>query len=133
MKNRGILKYPAHVFKPEDFMGFTELKPFSVLWSRLNLTDEDLLTIQIAIICNPDGHPIISGTGGVRKLRFAPKGDAAGKSGGMRCLYKFFPEHHRVILALVYPKNVKEDISPEDKKRIRKAIQEFEDELNKDT
>ncbi len=74
----------------------------------------------------------ISGTGGVRKLRFAPKNDATGKSGGMRCLYKFLPKHHRAILALVYPKNVKEDISPEDKKRIRNAIEEFEAELNKD-
>lgn len=131
MNSRGTLWYPAHAIKPEDLLTFIELSVFTKIWSKLGLTDEDLLLVQMAIMCDPQGPPVIADTGGVRKLRFVPKRMSAGKRGGMRCCYKFFVEHKVVVLALAYPKSMKEDISAEDKKRIRKAIEEIERELDR--
>lgn len=131
MNHRGKLSYPSHVFNPKDYMTFIELRPFSRLWSQLDLTDDDLFLVQLAIMCDPQGPPVISGTGGIRKLRFAPGTSDGGKSGGMRCLYRVFDEHNKVVLALVYPKNVRENISADDKKRLRKAMEEIEEEFDR--
>jgi len=130
MHSRGVLEYPEHRYKPEDFLGFTELKPFTLLWRKLNLTDDDLLRLQITIMCDPTGSPVISNTGGVRKLRFSPQASDSGTSGGMRCCYKFYEAHHKVFLALVYPKSMKDNLTAEDKKRIRNAIADIDRELS---
>jgi hypothetical protein len=129
MKTRAKLVYPSYHFKPEDWLGFTEMKPFTRLWERLGLTDEDLQLIQTAIICAPKGNPIIPGTGGVRKLRFQRVGAHHGKSGGMRACYGYFDEYKKVVLFLVYPKNMKENIEDEEKKHLRNAMERIEKEL----
>jgi hypothetical protein len=131
MSNRGKLTYPSDEFKPEDYVSFIELSPFTRLWEKLGLTDDDLFLVQLAIMCNADGPPVIQGTNGIRKLRFVRKGSGTGKSGGMRCCYKFISERNTAVLALVYPKSVQENISADDKARIRKAIDEIEKGLDK--
>lgn len=85
MHNRGRLSYPSHAFKPEDLLTFVELSVFTVIWQRLNLTDDDLFLVQLAIMCDPNGPPVIPGTDGLRKLRFVPKATPTGKRDGMRC------------------------------------------------
>jgi hypothetical protein len=59
----------------------------------------------------------------LRKVRFAPAGAARGKSGSYRVCYVHFAAHGLILLAAVYPKNVKADLSEDDRKRIRKAIE----------
>jgi hypothetical protein len=130
MRMRGRLVYPGHRFRPEDWLGFTEMKPFTRLWQRLELTDEDLQLVQMAIMCDPSGPPVIPGTGRLRKLRFAPVGSAKGKSGGMRVCYAYFEEHQRVILALVYPKSQKEDLTAEEKAAIKTALEQIKKEFD---
>ena len=125
MNNRGKLSYPSHVFKPEDYLTFIELSVFTKIWTRLDLTDDDLFLVQLAIMCDPQGPPVIPGTNGVRKLRFVPEACPTGKRDGMRCCFRFFSEHKTVVLALVYPKSVQENISADDKKRICAAIGEI--------
>ncbi len=125
-------KQPSHrapALKPEELLTFIELTPFTKLWSHFALTDEDLLLVQLAVMCNPQGHPVIPDTNGVRKLRFSPQGRSSGKSGAMRCCYRYFENHKVVVLAVVYPKNVQEDLSSDDKKRIRNAIDQLENDL----
>lgn len=117
--------------KPEELLTFIELPVFTNLWQRLKLTDDDLFALQIAIMCDPQGAPVIPYTDGVRKRRFVPRSLPTGKRDGMRCCYKFFIRHKVVVLALAYPKSVQEDISADDKKRIRKAINEIEKELDR--
>ncbi|MFO0917191.1 MAG: hypothetical protein U0872_02625 [Planctomycetaceae bacterium] len=131
MNGRGKLVYPAHRFKPEDLLTFIELKPFTRLWNHLKLTDDDLSLVQLAIMCEPKAPPVIEDCAGVRKIRFSPRASGKGKSGSMRCCYKYFEEHKVVALAIVYPKGTKEDISEDDKSRIRRAIQEIERELDR--
>ena len=101
------LKYPSHRFTPEDLLSFVELRPFTALWSKLNLTDDDLLLLQIAIMCGPQVPPVIAGTRGLRKIRFSPFGLPAGKRDAFRACYVFFEEFKTVALSLVYPKTTR--------------------------
>jgi len=55
------------------------------------------------------GH-VVPGLGGVRKLRFAPKG--RGKSGGFRVIYYVLTKNQPVLALLVYGKNERSDLSP---------------------
>lgn len=89
----------------------------------------DLQLVQMAIICEPKACPVIPATNGVRKLRFQRYGSSRGKSGGMRLCYAYFEEHKKVILMLVYPKSIKEDITVEDKRNLRSAMERIEKEL----
>ncbi len=56
-------------------------------WKRLRLPDEDLRYLERAIMARPNVGDVMAGTGGVRKLRFAPPSRSGGKSGGLRVCY----------------------------------------------
>ena len=65
---------------------------------------------------NPLEGDVIPGTGGVRKLRFAASG--RGKRGGARVIYYYLDADMPLYALLVYPKNVKTDLTPADKKTV---------------
>ena len=108
---RHRLVYPSHQFDPEDLLNFVELDAFTSHWSRLGLTDDDLAALQILIMGNPAGPPVIRGTGGVRKMRFAAMAATRGKSGGLRVCYTYFKRYGLVLLATVYAKNEESDLT----------------------
>ena len=49
------------------------------------LSDEEYVALQQALAQSPDAGPVIPGSGGVRKLRWAAPG--RGKRGGYRVVY----------------------------------------------
>jgi len=78
---------------------------------------------------NPQGHPVVQGTGGLRKLRFAPLRWKTGKSGAVRIGYVYLQEHGVVLLVIAYSKNEKDDLAPAEKKAIRQLIEKIENEF----
>jgi hypothetical protein len=128
--DRGSLVYPKHSFDPEDLLTFVELRPFTRRWSSLDLDTDDLLALQIAIMCDPSGPPIIPGTGGLRKLRFAPPHWNTGKRGALRVCFAFFEEHKKVLLAIVYGKNEKDSLTQAEKQQIKKLLAAVEKEFD---
>ena len=55
-------------FDPEDLLHFVELDEFIDDWRSLGLNDEaDLFSLQLAIMADPRGSPVIEGTGGLRE------------------------------------------------------------------
>jgi DNA-binding transcriptional regulator YiaG len=56
-----------------------ELSPFVAKWSKMRLNDEDLRALESLLIANPEAGAVIPGTGGLRKLRFAPSTWHTGK------------------------------------------------------
>jgi len=65
----------------------------------------------------PDAGDVIPGAGGARKLRWAAKGK--GKRGGARIIYVYAVIAARVYLIRCYVKNVKTDLTPDEKKKVR--------------
>ena len=65
-------------------LSFIQLSGFTSNWKRMKFTDMDLRALERALADAPDVSPVISGTGGLRKIRFAPVANAGGKSGPAR-------------------------------------------------
>ena len=66
---------------------------------------------------HPDIGDVIPGAGGVRKLRWAAK--SKGKRGGARTIYLYVVVAARVYLIRCYAKNVKTDLTADEKKQVR--------------
>jgi hypothetical protein len=49
-----------------------QVSAFVAEWRKLRLTDEDLAALEKMIMDHPDAGAVMAGTGGIRKLRFAP-------------------------------------------------------------
>lgn len=106
-----------------DLLSFIEAKPFQSAWRRCDLDDADLLSLQIGIMVDPKSAPVIEGTGGLRKLRFSPRGAHRGKSGSHRVCYVFFEEFGIVLLVTAFDKKQKDNLSAAAKKTIRQLIE----------
>jgi len=118
--------YQDHHLTPEDFLHFVELDEFRDDWEQLGLNDDDTWALQICIMCDPKASPVIRGTGGLRKLRFAPERWNVGKRDAARVCYVYFPDYWTVLLVAAYGKNEKDDLTDEEKSGIKKYIKQVE-------
>lgn len=100
---------------------FIYTAPFRACWKAMGLSDRDLLTLEEALLQNPQAGDVIEGTGGARKLRIQLEG--RGKRGGGRVIYLDIFEAEHLYLLYAYPKNVQENLTPEQKKAITKLIE----------
>lgn len=81
------------------------------------LFDEDQKRDLIDFLAaNPEAGDEIPGTGGVRKLRFAALG--RGKRGGSRVIYYYLDETIPIYALLVYAKNAKTDMNPDETRTV---------------
>lgn len=67
---------------------------------------------------NPEAGDVIPDTGGVRKLRWRRAG--TGKRGGVRVVYFYYDPNSPLYLLMVYAKAEREDMTPDEKKAVRK-------------
>jgi len=104
---------------------FLHTKVFDDLWESLGCDDDDLSELQKAISENPQGYPVIRGTGGVRKIRIALEG--RGKRGGARILYVDFVLRGIVGLLYAYPKSEKENIDDKERKTLKAMVEHIND------
>ena len=116
-------------FDPARWPTFLELPGFTRAWSALELGDADLTTLQSLILRGPDRHPVIAGTGGLRKIRFARPGGGRGKSGSYRVCYAGFLGHGVVVLAMVYGKGERADLTAAQRKAIAAALRTIDEQL----
>lgn len=99
---------------------FIETKLFTQLVKEY-LSDEEYGELQQYIMKNPAVGKIISGSGGVRKVRWAREG--MGKSGGVRTIYYWAKARDQVYMLTMYSKSEKENI---DKKTLAQITKELE-------
>ena len=125
------MSYRDQQLTPEDYLRFVELDEFRDDWKRLGLDDDDLWTLQMLIMCDPKGPPVIRGTGGLRKVRFAPEGWGTGKRSAARVCYVYFADHWTVLLVAAYGKTEKDDLTNAEKAGIRTYIRQVESWLAK--
>ncbi|MCL2016953.1 MAG: addiction module toxin RelE [Defluviitaleaceae bacterium] len=101
---------------------FSHAEPFDKEWASLGGNDDDLRKLQGMILDNPRMYPVISGTGGARKIRFSL--GKTGKSGGIRVVYADFPEDEEVFLLSAYDKHKKENLTKSECKAIKTFLQD---------
>lgn len=118
------MRYPGHLFEPEDLLSFIETSVFRRAWKACALTDNDLFELQVAIMAHPTSHPVMAGTGGLRKIRFSPEETPRGKSGSHRACYVYYEEFGIILLVTAYPKSRKDNLSAAACKAIRQMIEE---------
>jgi hypothetical protein len=105
------------------------LPEFQKCWQQSGLDDEDLRGLEIYLCLNPSSGDVIPGTGGLRKLRWSLEGK--GKRGGLRTLYVDFAYYEKIYLISAFPKNVKTNLTENEKKQIKILIKALEDELRR--
>jgi hypothetical protein len=74
-------------------------------WDRQRLTDLDLQALEQAIAKAPHAAPVMRGSGGLRKIRFAPPSRHTGKSGAMRVGFAYFQAKAAIIVVAMFSKN----------------------------
>jgi hypothetical protein len=107
---------------PERYRTFKYLAGFVAEWERLHLIDEDLQELESLILANPQGGDVVSGTGGLRKLRFSPSRWRRGKRGALRIGYSHDAALEKVLVIAVYAKGDKSDLTPRERQDIRRLL-----------
>jgi len=81
------------------------------------LTDHERESLVAHLAANPEAGKLVPGTGGVRKIRWAAKGQ--GKRGGARVIYYYYNQSIPLFLLDLYAKNEKTDLSEADKRVLK--------------
>ncbi|MEH6576271.1 MAG: type II toxin-antitoxin system RelE/ParE family toxin [Amphritea sp.] len=85
------------------------------------LTDDEYKELQAQLIEEPEKGPVMKGTGGCRKVRWAK--DGSGKSGGIRVIYYWITEDNQIYMLFAFPKNEQENLTSEQKTALKKVVQ----------
>jgi len=126
-----VVCYAKHEFDPVETLDFIQFPSFSRKWKRCALTDQDMRMLRILISMAPQGPPVIKGSGGIRKIRFAPPKSNSGKRSGYRVCYLFSSPHGIVLLMRIYAKNEQDNLTHRQLVELRQQAEEFERQLGK--
>jgi len=87
------------------------------------LNDNEYRELQKFLVEQPEAGVLIQGTGGLRKLRWSV--DNKGKRGGVR-VYYWQISKDQIYLFTLYAKNEMTDLSSEDKKALKKMLEDWQ-------
>ena len=105
---------------------FIEVPLFSKRWKEIGLNDDDLLALQIILLKDPESGPVMSGTGGIRKVRFPL--EHRGKSGSVRVCYTDFEEYEVTYLITAFTKDEQSNLTTEEKNVLKKLVKSLIEE-----
>lgn len=106
---------------------FLETLLFTKKWYELGFNDDDLLELQVFLMKNPEAGEMMTGTGGIRKLRYAFPGQ--GKSGSSRVCYIDFALDETIHLITVFSKKEQENLTKEQKNKLKKLVKRLKGDL----
>jgi mRNA-degrading endonuclease RelE of RelBE toxin-antitoxin system len=86
------------------------------------LSDEEYRKLQAALVGKPTLGPLIRGSRGLRKVRWALPGK--GKRGGVRVIYYWAAREEQLFMLLMYPKSERDDLTPSQLRLLRKLVEE---------
>jgi len=86
------------------------------------LSDEEYRKLQAALVGKPTLGPLIRGSGGLRKVRWALPGK--GKRGGVRVIYYWAAIEEQLFMLLMYAKSERDDLTPSQLRLLRKLVEE---------
>ena len=97
------------------------------LLRKRQLLKKDLEEFQRQLAEDPEIGDRIVGAGGVRKARL--KSATRGKSGGFRVCYYALTQENELYLLLIYPKNVQENLTMEEKSALKELVRALRGDL----
>ena len=83
------------------------------------IDDESYSELQSTLIADPEAGDLIPRSRGLRKVRW--KATGRGKRGGIRVIY-YLVHHEEIFMLYAYAKNDREDISPDQARRLRELV-----------
>ena len=86
------------------------------------LTDDEYRELQNELIARPEAGGVVRGSGGLRKIRWRISG--RGKRGGVRVIYYWIPSRKKLLMMFIYPKNVQDDLTPEQLKILKSLVEQ---------
>ena len=104
-------------------MEFIEAPVFTKYLSDY-LVDDAFKNLQEALCHDPETGDVMQGTGGFRKMRWQDSRRGKGKRGGLRVIYFYFADDHQIWLLTIYGKDEMDDLTSEQKKTLKLAMQE---------
>ena len=105
---------------------FFETKYFTKKWLNLGFSEDELSQLQQILLENPKAGAVMTGTGGLRKLRFAFPN--SGKSGSVRVCYIDIEGALEIHLIDVFAKSEKDNLSMAEKNAIRVVVEQIKSE-----
>ena len=93
---------------------------------RKLLTEDARAEMEASIVATPDTAPVIRGTGGIRKVRWA--GSGRGKRGGIRAIYFWHTGPGAIYMLTAYAKADRDDLSPADRRALMRVVANIEQE-----
>jgi len=103
-------------------MEFVEAPPFTRHLAEY-LDEDAYRELQTRLAANPELGDLMPGTGGFRKMRWADPRRGKGRRGGLRIVYYHFSSDHQVWLMTIFDKNEASDLTPQQKKALKVAIE----------
>ena len=104
-------------------MIFIETSLFTNLIPEYFDDDDDYTELQLFLVKQPKAGAVIPGAGGLRKLRWSSGNK--GKRGGLRIIYYFKISEDQIYLMTVFSKNEAADLTIEEKKLLKKMVEEW--------
>ncbi len=101
-------------------MQFIETSVFTRQVTTL-LSDDEYRQLQVVLATRPDSGAVISGGGGLRKIRWSISG--RGKRGGVRVIYYWINRKDQILMLFMYPKNAQDDLTPQQLKTLREIVE----------
>jgi hypothetical protein len=86
------------------------------------LDEEAYRLLQLHLLHRPDAGDLIRGSGGIRKIRWAPSG--SGKRGGARVLYYWAVNKETVLMLFGFEKSERDDLTPDQVKQLAELVRE---------
>ena len=93
------------------------------------MSDEQRAQVVEMLARDPECGEIITGTGGVRKVRIGLEG--RGKSGGARVIYYFHGDRLPVFALTVFAKNEKANLSPAERNAMAAVVRAIKQQLER--
>ena len=89
------------------------------------LDDDEYSEFQAMLVANPEAGRVISGAGGLRKIRWKDPGRQKGKRGGIRIIYYNRRHVGQVLLLTAYDKDHQSDLSTSQKRLFRETVRNW--------
>lgn len=87
------------------------------------MPDEAYADLQGHLAEHPEAGTLIKDTGGLRKVRWGLPN--TGKRGGVRVIYYWRVAEDQILMLMVYPKSVQDDMTPAQKRKLRQIVEKW--------